>query len=186
MIKSTRKIKCLGDCVEKGEFFLHPITLKLLKNEENNLKCPTEIYYKDMTSMQYKLCKSNKEKLSSSDIQKFMTLPYLNLNLEAMLSVYNINTIDNLLDWITDMINRDKPFIYINRIINIWIKINYDNLLNKHAILGEVYEKINNKYWNSNSIDKINNIIKKWFKTKNYDDFNFDLGTDIFTELEKK
>ena len=28
-IQSTRKIKCLGNCVDKGDAFLHPITLKL-------------------------------------------------------------------------------------------------------------------------------------------------------------
>jgi hypothetical protein len=186
MIKSTRKIKCLGNSVKPGERFLHPITLKLLINKTNDILCPTEFYNKDNNLFQSKIYDSKKDKLSSVDIQKFMTLPYLNLNLESMLSIYNINTIDNLLEWVTDMIKQDKPFIYVNRIINIWIKTNYNNLLNKNNILVDLYKKINDKYWNNNSIDKINDIIKKWFKNKNYDDFDFDLGIDILALLEKK
>ena len=47
IIKSTRKIKCIGDGVETNDFFLHPLTLQLYKNTDKSGKkiCPTELYY---------------------------------------------------------------------------------------------------------------------------------------------
>jgi hypothetical protein len=186
MIKSTRKIKCLGNCTEHK--YLHPISLQIYKNEDNLYKCPTELYYdkNKKTYSQVKSCDINKDKLTSLERQKFMALPYLNLDLDIMLSIYKIDTIDSLIEWVSNMIKEDKPFRYVNRIVNIWIKSNYDSLVKKNIILNTVYAKINENYWKKKNTDRMSEIIKTWFKTKNIDDFNFDLGTDLLDELDKK
>lgn len=185
MIKSSRKIKCLGDCVKEGDKFLHPITLQIKTNSSKGNKCPTELYLGDMKYYEYTECNLKHDKIKSNEIQKFMALPYLNLNLDIMLSIYKIDTVDSLIQWINNMIEEDKPFRYVNRIINIWIKSNYDNLLKNNKVLVDVYLTINKHYWKKKNIE-ISDFLKKWFKIKEYDDFNHDLGIDLLHELNKK
>ena len=76
----TRKIKCLGNCVAKNEIFLHPITLTLRKNKRDEPLCPTQLYYKN--DKIYLTEKVKSTHLDTKDIQTFMALPYLNLNIE--------------------------------------------------------------------------------------------------------
>ena len=178
-LQSVRKIKCLGSCVEKGEAFLHPITLKLTQNTSYK-KCPSELHYINGETHYTVPCNTNN---ISHDIQKFMALPYLNLNLEQMLNIYKINTIDSLLKWTDNMIQDKRPFQYVNRIINIWIKFNYNDLIKNNKILVRLYDKIGSHYWKDVKIINLEQFIKKWFKTKNYEDFVFDMGTDLYNYL---
>jgi hypothetical protein len=173
--KSSRKIKCIGSPFEKGEKYLHPITLQTIVNETDYTKCPSELYFDKNELLPYKAYTST-DKLSTKEIQTFMALPYLNLDMNYILSNYKIETIDSLLNWVDSVI--DKPFNYVNRIINIWIKINFDSLKENNKILVGLYEKLNKVYWNKNI--NIEEKIKKWFKTKNVDDFSFNLGNDLF------
>jgi hypothetical protein len=183
VIKSTRNIKCLGNCVKPDELYLHPITLKLYKNKsKNKLYCPSEFHY-DMDGPTYaSLCSKNDlirgDENSSLDIKKFMALPYLNLSVQQMLNIYKINEIDSLISWVDKMIKEDEPYVHVNRIICIWIKFNFNDMKENNDILIPLYKKISNKYWNNIDIDK--HFIKKWFKTKKYDDFSFNLGLDLY------
>jgi hypothetical protein len=184
IIKSTRKIKCLGNCVSTGEYYLHPITLELSKNKsEKSHVCPSELHYVNNEPRYAKIC--DKNNISQLDIQKFMTLPYLNLNLEQMLNIYKINTIESLIKWVDNKIEEDVPFQYINRIINIWIKLYYNDLLSNNNILVSLYNSINKKYWHKNKIENIDSFIKNWFKNKHEDDFSFNLGKDLFNYINK-
>ena len=179
IIKSTRKIKCIGECINSGEYYLHPITLSLSKNNSTTKKyCPSEFHYDKDGPTYSKQC--HKTTINSLDIQKFMALPYLNLNIEQMLDIYKINGIESLILWVDNMISEKLPFQYINRIINIWIKSNFDMLIKNNNIMIDIYIKINKNYWKQEFIiEDVNKYIKKWFKNKNYDDFSLDLGNDI-------
>jgi len=184
IIKASRKIKCLGNCIDSGEYYLHPITLDLSKNTSNNtMYCPSSFHYDKDGPTYAKACTKNT--ISSSDIQKFMALPYLNLNIEQMLDIYKINNIESILLWVTNMIEENMPYKYVNRIINIWIKSYYDDLLKNNNILINIYEQINNHYWKKDiDRDQINKYIKYWFKNKNYEDFSFDLGNDMIKNIK--
>jgi len=177
-IKSTRKIKCIGSPFKEGESYLHPITLQTIKNTTDYTKCPSELYFDNTELTEFKPYTSS-DKLSTQEIQKFMALPYLNLDTNYMLSIYKIESIDNLLLWVDTQIKEDKPLKYINRIINIWIKINFNSLKENSKVLVGLYEKLNNKYMNNKNID-IDDKIRKWFKKKNSDDFTFNLS-EIFS-----
>lgn len=183
IIKSTRKIKCLGNCIDTGEYYLHPITLALSKNNSTTKKyCPTEFHYDKDGPTYAKQCSKNS--ISNYDIMKFMALPYLNLNIEQMLEIYKIYNIETLIKWIDIKIDEKVPFQYINRIINIWIKSNYDNLVKTNNIMTDIYIKLNKHYMKQNlSSDNINKYIKNWFKNKDYNDFEFDLGRDLFNNF---
>ena len=174
--KSRRNIKCIGNPFEKGELYLHPITLQTIKNTTDYTKCPSELYYDNNELIPYKQYTSS-DKLSTQEIQKFMALPYLNLDTNYILLNYKIESVDSLLSWVDNMMSEDKPFKYINRIINIWIKINFDSLKENNKILVTLYEKLSSKMNNKKiDLDKIN----KWFKTKKSDDFSFNLS-EIFS-----
>ena len=177
-----RKLKCLGNCVETNNFTFHPITLNLIKNNQPNKICSSELHFINGDIKYTKSCSSD-NKISSNDIQKFMALPYLNLSSEQMLSIYNIDTIDNMINWIKDKIQDDMPFQYVNRIINIWIKYNYNDFVKKNSTLVNLYNILNSKYWFL-ELSNLDKYIVRWFKNKDYNDFSFNLGGDIYRDYE--
>lgn len=172
----TRKIKCFGNSVETNEFYLHPITLALSKNDskKNQRICPSELHYKN--GKPYYAMPSNENKLSNMDIQRFMALPYLTLNLYQMLQIYNIITVDDMVTWIDTMLTNNKPYTYVKRILNIWINHNIDDLKKNNKILYSLIKKITTYYkLNIKDKDNIEEKINDWIQTKNVADFDFDL-----------
>ena len=97
-----------------------------------------------------------------------------------MLSFYNIENIDSMMKWIDNMIEENKSFQTINRILNIWIKHNFDKLIESKdkKILFTIYSKLANKYYPKIKVDedKINKILKD----KNPDDFTFNLADELY------
>lgn len=194
IVKSTRilntsnEVKCIGECINPNDSFLHPITLQLGKNISNVRICPTELYYMDGKSYTTKRCTDEVE-YNALDMQKFMSLPYLNMNLNQMLAIYKINDIDSLIKWLDKCIIDMMPFSFINRIVCIWIKLNYKQLVDNNAIILSIYKKIAKKYWTDINIDKIDVIypsfIKKWFKNNKVDSFSFNIGIDLYNYIKK-
>ena len=186
-----RKIKCLGHCVKKGEWFLHPVTLTIVRSELDYDVCPAQYHLDDKGKASYTVKCDEQNKRKNIDIQKFMALPYLNLSIDQMLMMYEIYSIDDLLRWINTKIEKSTPFSYINRIINIWIKSHYDKILKHNKILTKVYLIIYKHYWYKLNIDDdkleklIDNFIDNWVEKHNIDDFFFNLGKDLKYYLKK-
>lgn len=185
-ILGNRKLNCLGNCVKKDDSFLHPITLTTFKNKNNDNMCPTDLYLSKNQAFISKVCSKN-EIINNKDIVNFMALPYINLDIKIILNIYKVDTIDKLEEWFENSLE-SKSFEYINRILNIWIKYNFNTVKNYYQIFEEFYIKINNKFWGKKNKEQIKNIkkyIEKWFKIKKSDDFNFDLGNDLKKYLSK-
>ncbi len=181
---TTRKVKCVGNSVDTNEFFLHPITLELVLNKGPKKICPTELHYVNNKPYMVKPASNDDTKLSDRDIQSYMTVPYLNLNMEQMLSIYKIDNIDSIVKWIDENIER-KPIETINRILMVWIRLNFDELKNNNRILYSIYKKIGKKYFNKIDDDFQNNLqnkINDWFKKINPDTFHLDLTEYIFNK----
>jgi len=172
----TRKIKCFGNSVETNEFFLHPITLALSQNTTNKKVCPSELHYKD--GKPYYATPSDENKLSNMDIQRFMALPYLNLNLGQMLQIYGIMNVDDMVAWTNNMLEHDKPYSYIKRMINIWIRYNIDDLKNNNKIIYSLIKKIT-KHYKLSLKDDAENRINKWIQNKDLNDFDFDIFNHV-------
>jgi hypothetical protein len=181
-----RKVKCLGNAVDTNEWYLHPTTLELVLNNKPDKKlCPSELHYVKNKPYTY-VIKSEKDnsKLSDRDIQSYMAVPYLNLNMEQMLSIYKIDNIDSMMKWLNDNINgpTTKPIETINRILMVWIRLNFEELKENNRILLSIYKKIGKKYYNNNSNneslyqEKINN----WFKNTDPNSFHLNLTEYIF------
>jgi hypothetical protein len=168
----TRKIKCFGNSVETNEFYLHPITLALSRNDSNKRVCPSELHYKD--GKPYYATPTDENKLSNMDIQRFMALPYLNLNLGQMLQIYGIINVDDIVSWTNNMLENNKPYSYIKRIINIWIRYNIDDLKKNNKIIYSLIKKIT-KHYKINFKENMEDKIDKWIQNKDLNDFDFDI-----------
>ncbi len=172
MSNNTRKIKCFGNSIETNEVFLHPITLTLYQNLNKKNICPTELYYKNGKA--YYEMVNDENKLSNMDIQRFMALPYLNLNLGQMLQIYGIIDIDDMVRWTDSMLESNKPLSYVKRMLNIWILYNIDELKKNNKIIYTLIKKIT-KHYKLNLIDDAEDKINKWIQNKDLNDFDFDI-----------
>lgn len=180
-----RKLKPIGRTIKPGQVYLHPVTLELRVHNENFDVIATQPYYNPESktfAYEYKsdVIANNK----NVDLRKFMSLPYLNLDINYMLHLYNINDIDQLQLWLDKEIKKDSSFIFINRILNIWIKFNLEDLQKNYNILVPIYKKIGTKYWSkymdkNDSENKMIKFISDWINNIEIDDFFFDLGNDL-------
>ncbi len=177
---TTRKVKCLGNSVDSNEFFLHPITLELVLNKGPKKICPTELHYVNNKPYMVKPASNDDTKLSDRDIQSYMTVPYLNLNMSQMLSIYKIDNIDSMIKWLDENIER-KPIETINRILMVWIRLNFDELKENNRILISIYKKLGKKYYNKDT-NELESKINNWFKKTNPDKFHLDLTEYIFNK----
>ena len=189
---NKRKIKCIGNCISnKGEGYLHPITLQIIEIDKGDSICPAKFHYdkKNETHSWHTHCKG--DDISVENIRKFMVLPYLSLSLDQFLKSYDINTISDLIDWIDKQINNDSTYDHVNRLINVWIKDNFSILITNSEILNDIYFKIFKKYWKIKINEKqfrkeTNTFIKDWIKEKDHEDFDFNLENDLKNYLSKK
>jgi hypothetical protein len=184
-IKGTRKIKCVGNSIDTNEFFLHPITLEIIKNNGPKKICPTELHYNEGKPYTVAPIENvDKSNFSDRDIQSYMTVPYLNLNIEQLLLIYKIDSIDSMINWLNNNINDThiKPLQTINRILMVWIRFNFDELKANNRVLVSIYKKIHNKYFNKVKFneEEIGDKINNWFKKINQDIFNLDLTEYLF------
>ena len=185
VIKGSRKIKFVDKTYKKGDLYLHPLTLVVNKVEKDKIT-PTEPYF-DPVKRQYSTV-IEKDNLNFSDyeIQKYMSLPYLNLNYEIILDYYDIGNIDKFNNLINLKINNNNPPKNIIRIINIWIKYNLSDLKKSSNYIHNLFKKVNEKYYKLDyNIDNLKKYIEKWLNTKNVNDFEFNLFNDIFKFIKK-
>lgn len=193
---SKREISCKGTCITKeGDSFLHPITLEIIKlDNNNNSVCPTEFHYDETNKSNswYNFnCKNNIIN-SNFDTQKFMALPYLSLSLYQIINFYDIQQIDQLIKWIDKNIDEHTSYTHVIRILNIWIKYNHSVLINNNKILSNIYIKIYKKYWKKINIKEeqlkkeLNKFISEWLKKNNNDTFEYNISKDLNIFLVNK
>jgi hypothetical protein len=176
LVNSTRYIKKYGGNTNmESEKILHPVSLQIFNIDKSNNSGYEKLY--NQVKGSFKL--GTVTDLTPIEISKFISLPYININREKILSLYKINDIHELMTWIDESIKEASSFQTVNRIVNIWIKFNYYLLKNDNDVLIPLYEKINKHYWNNESMEKTKEYILYWFKTKDINDFKFNLGTDL-------
>jgi hypothetical protein len=189
--KYIRKIKPISEQMEANKIYIHPITLELKKPKTNVYM--TSPYFNPITKqIEYDVPASKIDKNDNIDIRKFMAIPYLNFDISYILHIYNIYNIDDLQLWLKKQYEENSLYTSINRIINIWIKYNYDDLKDNNNILTTIYYDIAKKFWKKYLINNdeklknnISNYINYWFKNTPYDDFHFNLGNDLIRHLKK-
>ena len=116
-----------------------------------------------------------------------MSLPYLTFNHEIILNYYDISNIDNFYNLINLKINKNDPPKNIIRIINMWIKNNLRDLKNvvKNEYVYVLFKIFNDKYYNlKHDKNNVIHFIDKWLKSKNINDFEFNLFNDIYVFIK--
>jgi hypothetical protein len=184
-----RYIRCVGNSINKGESYLHPIFLTIEKNIKNNNICPTELYNENNNPV-YSKKTYKKYNYSKEELSKFMEIPYISLGENLLLEyVFNIYNVDDLITFINTSIEQKKNFIYINRIINAWIYNNIEDIEKNHKIMINIFTIIKNTFWEKLKVtdfnDKVLKYSKKFFDNKYYDEFEFDFGKDLYKYLKK-
>lgn len=177
-----KNIKKIGNKINKGDIYMHPNSLILHKNDKLSI-CPTK-YYINNNKLLDNESSNNCKDINNYESRKFMLYPSTVIIYNEILKIYNIVSFDDLFDKITDLI-KNNTFITINRIINCWIRNNYDDLKNKNKILVSIYKFVFNYYNKKLEVDesKLYDEINKWFKFHTTNDFNLNLGEEIIKNL---
>lgn len=127
-----------------------------------------------------------------NNINNPIYIPPIEFNSSDILSLYNIITIDNLIEFINENINNEMK---IYRIINCWVRENYNELLqnsNKHNnYLVKILNQYLNEYKpklseNKNLESEVIKYIDYWLKENNNMQFNLSILDDIVKYLKKK
>jgi hypothetical protein len=179
-----RKIKIINSNIIKNnnESVLHPNILALIKNSNNNNNIVLTKDYILNNNLKTTKLLDNKTNLNI-DNRKYMLTPSVILSYESILQLYEITSIDDLVETVNDYIKNDKNFNTVNRILNSFIKNNLDDLKKNNRIIYKIIIDLFNKYYPEFEINENNenilNFLKLWFKNKNENDFYFNLFDDI-------
>ena len=181
---NIRKIKCSGNCIKDGETTLHPTNLVIMGNSHKNKKyCPTNHYIEEKRIHE---CFDNP---TLQDLINHMRGPDLNLDVNEILSFYEITNIDSLIVWIDNNLE-NKDYNTVNRILNLWIKNNLSKLKNFNAVLTKTIKKIIIYHFEEINVKRIDKELEKyidyWVKKKSIEDFYFNLIHDFKKYLNKK
>lgn len=167
----------------------HPITLDWIDNKTDNPICLTKYNFHN-NNITYKYnCKTTED-----NINDFMYTPPIGISTSELLSIYNIKTIDNLKTLIDN--NIEDNITKLNRILNAWIRVNYETLRSYNDFLEKVYLKlllklfkdnINNFDPNKLKLDKeVKEYIDYWIANNNPNQFKLNLLNDIKNNIERK
>jgi hypothetical protein len=162
------------------------------KGGNNNQNCinnpPNCITKYNMVNNKFTVIKYGCNNKNTQNIKLGNSLNLLNIG--DILDMYNIYTFEDLNEYINNNINIDNEN-KIKRIINIWIKYNYCNIVNNiiiENILLKYFKTFNIKGINSKIINNkiIKEFISYWVDKNSESKFNLDIINDIILYLKKK
>ena len=170
---------------------LHPTALLWVQNTNPvNPLCITKFQIdkkKNLTMLNEYKCKSG-----LNNYKKYLYIPPIGLDSSDLLNIYSIESIDSLFEMISQKLQEFK-YPTINRIINCWIRVNFDTLKNYNNYLEKICLKIlefNSKEQFINNESKIKKEVKDfidyWINKHTIDEFNLNLIEDLRLYLLKK
>jgi len=184
-LKDNRKIKKYILKVKKNDIELNPLILKLYHNNTDDDIYITTYFFDKNNELRY----DTKEKINDNyDEKTFMLTPTLLLQSSELLKIYDVKDINEFIKFNLE----NNYFSFINRILNCWIRENFNDLKKNNNILISIYYKIFNKFFTNININKklfekeCNIFFYKWFKNKNSEIFNINLCNDLEKYLSNK
>jgi len=188
----TRKIKIISSNIienDNTKTIFNPNSLDFYNTIDNKSTVLLTKYYilnKDLKELKIinnkdDTLKKDFKKDLKIDNQKYMLTPSVILSSESILQLYEIETIDALIESITYYIKNKKNFNTINRILNSFIKNNLNDLKKNNKIIYTIIIDLINNYYPEfkDNEKKILEYIKSWFNNKHENDFDFDLFNNI-------
>lgn len=163
--------------LKNGKVSIHPLTLEISENNETFNIVATQFYLKD-GDFKIHSAQNNKNLIKSRNDRDNMQYPDLSLPMTDYLNIYNIDNYDELITTIKYMINKDVIEDTIFRIINIYVRIEFNELKKINNTLIKIF-KIIFKNKKVEDDEFINKFIKRWFEKNNKDDFKLNICNDF-------
>ena len=191
---NNRKIKTFGDILEEGKSSLIFNRLQFFKSSGNEYQ--TQFFINNNTGMLENLEYSDNKQLVKSNRTKseLMEIPDLSLPLTDILNTYDVDTYEELIELIKKLLfdNASKHTIF--RLVNIYTRINYNDLKKTNNSLIKILKLIFNKEA-TNHIDlskykinkeKLSTFLNKWFQNNDENKFYLNICEDVKNFLSDK
>jgi hypothetical protein len=171
---------------------LHPISSHWINTQKLvNPICLTKF---QIVNNETQIINTNKCENNPNDYKKFMFLPPIGLTSDDIIKSYDLESIDSLYNWISNNIdNRDSSINYLTivRVINCWIRVNFETLKNYNNFLVKIISKLFKFYFGDNfDIPEFNKEIRDyidyWMNKKSRTDFKLNLIDDFYNYIIKK
>ncbi len=192
-IKNTEfKNKEIIEIAPNNQLF-HPTASLWIKNvNPTNPICLTKFQMdskKNLNILNEYKCKTN-----PNTYKKNLYIPPIGLDSNDLLNIYSVDSIDSLNQWVTENLSQ-MNYLTINRVLNSWIRVNFDTLKNYNNYLEKIYIRIiefnfrNDKQFHElekNVNKEIKDFIDYWINKHSADEFNLNLLEELKHYLKKK
>jgi hypothetical protein len=170
--------------IKPNKIAIDPVTLRLIKNTSDESIFLTNFYLdpedNEVTTIGY----NKKQNLEYR--QNYMLYPSIFIEPSTLLVFHDIIDINDIINYINKSIDKEL-YETVNRILNCWIRENFNYLKKNNKILKNIYSKIFKKYFDIELKDiDYSKFFDKWFEIKNQNDFDLNLGNDFKNFLSKK
>lgn len=185
--KNTEIIQ-IGENTQK----IHPITLNWIDNSKSTTPlCITKPSFEKETITLYKdyKCTNNQ----TNKYNSYLYTPPIGVSSEDLIRIYDVESIETLQTFVADNIS-SMNFLTINRLVNCWIRVNFDTIKIYNNFLEKIFKKMLDKYYGFKNMEKFSKInldkeikdfIDYWFDKNNSVGFNFNLFLELINYLEK-
>jgi len=175
---------------------LHPISTSWIKNKNvTNPICLTkyQILNNELNIINPYKCKTNND-----DYKSFLFIPPIGLTAHDIIKIYDVDSIDKLHNWLNEHLdgtnltnNLSVNYLTIIRLVNCWIRVNFETLKNYNNILIKIISKLFKFYFGDNitipNFDKeISDYIDYWMNKKSDNEFKLNIINDFYTYIIKK
>ena len=150
--------------IKPNEKYIHPITLSIEENTTKNDIYPSTLQINKKKNVVYSQEKPDK--------QINLMLPSLLIDFEQYLKYYNFESVTDILN----MIDSNIIFYKKLRILNAWIRINFDDLKKNNKIISKCFVYLFRKHYDIEfDMEAINKLISSWFKKNDKNIFDIDI-----------
>lgn len=171
---------------------IHPITLNWIDNSKSvNPLCILKPSF-DKKGVQ--LFNNYKCTNQNNKYNNYLYTPPIGITSENLLNIYDVISIENLQSFIDDNITTINV-LTLNRIVNSWIRVNFDTIKTYNNFLEKIYKKMLEQYYSFSNFEELNkkinldkeikDFIDYWFTKNNNIGFRFNLLIELQNYLEK-
>jgi hypothetical protein len=168
---------------------LHPVSSQWINT--SNLTNPICLTKFQLVNKEIEIFNNYKCKSDVNNYKQYLYLPPIGLSSNDLLKIYDIESIDRLNNWINSNLTINN-FINLKRLLNCWIRINYETLKNYNNFLEKICIKIIGIIL-GDELKKIDNIEKEskyyvdyWINKNKGNEFELDIINDFILYLKKK
>jgi hypothetical protein len=167
---------------------LHPISTQWINTQ--NIVNPICLTKFQILNNETKILNNYQCKTNGTNYKSFLFVPPIGLESNDILQIYQIESIDQLYSWINENIS-EKSYFTIIRVVNCWIRVNFETLKNYNNFLVKIISKMF-KYNLGNLADiseldkEIKDYINYWMNKNNGTEFKLNLVDDFANYIIKK